>query len=165
MRLWRLRFHSPAWAAYLALLLPVSAAAPKPQPIPFSHKMHVGLGLKCDGCHTVPEPGDLATYPAESKCMECHAAVKTESPAIRKLSDFYKLKKPVPWVRIYRIPDFVWFSHRVHYKNAKISCETCHGPVAERDVIVKEKLIDMASCMFCHDQMGASLACNFCHNP
>ena len=72
---------------------------------------------------------------------------------------------PVPWVQVYKVPDFVWFSHKKHDKKDGITCETCHGPVAEREVIYKEKPATMASCMECHDQMGASVACNACHNP
>ncbi len=113
----------------------------------------------------MPEPGDLATFPKEQKCMACHSSIKTESAAIRKLSEFYKARRPVPWVRIYKVPDYVWFSHQQHHVDAKIACETCHGPVSERDVITPEKPYTMKACMDCHDQMGASVACNACHNP
>ena len=132
------------------------------QPIPYSHKTHVSLGLKCAGCHTMPGKGEMATYPPESLCMGCHASIKTGSPHIRKLAEFAKEKKPVPWVRVYKLPDFVWFSHKGHAK--KITCETCHGPVGEREVVRQEKPIGMTSCMACHDQAEAPNECNTCHN-
>ncbi len=164
--MWRFLFLSLA----VVLLLTLAAsgqkrqAAPR-QPIPFSHKTHVALGQRCLDCHAMPEPGDLATFPKEAKCMSCHTAIKAESPAIVKLAEYYKEKKPVPWVRIYKVPDYVFFSHQNHHKKAKIACETCHGPVAERAVMTREKPASMLSCMDCHDQMGASNECNFCHNP
>ncbi|MBI3697889.1 MAG: cytochrome c3 family protein [Acidobacteria bacterium] len=112
----------------------------------------------------MPEPGDLATFPKEAKCMSCHIGIKTDSPAIRKLAEFYKNQKPVPWVRVYRIPEYVFFSHKEH-RRAKVGCESCHGPVAEREVIAAEKPTSMVACMDCHERTGASNACNFCHNP
>ncbi len=33
------------------------------QPIPYSHKQHLAFGLKCQECHTNPEPGKLMTFP------------------------------------------------------------------------------------------------------
>ena len=71
--------------------------------------------------------------------MGCHTSVKTDSAAIQKLAGYASAKKPVPWVRLYRIPDYVWFSHAVHHKEADIGCDVCHGPVAEREVLAKEK--------------------------
>ena len=155
----------------LSLLLFVSAMAvaaadqPVNQPIAYSHKTHIRLGLKCAECHTMPGKGTAATFPAESKCMGCHTAVKKDSPEILKLAHFYAEKKPVPWVRVYQLPDYVWFSHKRHLAKPGIGCDTCHGPVAERDIIVKEKPITMQACMTCHEQRDASNECNFCHNP
>ena len=133
------------------------------QPIPYSHKTHVGSGLKCNGCHAMPGKGEAATFPSESLCMGCHASVKRDSPSIQKLAGFAKDKKPIPWVRIYRLPDYVWFSHKVHVRTA--ACETCHGAVGERSVLANEKPITMASCMACHDEVEAPNECNTCHNP
>ncbi len=113
----------------------------------------------------MPEPGWDMTFPAEAKCIECHARIKADSPAILRLAEFSKEHKPVPWVRIYKIPDYVAFSHKAHSKKAKIGCEVCHGPVAERDVIAKEKPTSMAACMDCHREKGARVSCNYCHNP
>ncbi|HUS06358.1 MAG TPA: cytochrome c3 family protein [Bryobacteraceae bacterium] len=131
------------------------------QPLPYSHKSHVKLGLACRGCHTMPGKGELATFPPEPLCMTCHTSVKKDSPHIQKLARFAEEKKPVPWVRVYRLPRYVWFSHKVHA--AKNSCETCHGPVAERDVITQEKPISMTSCMACHEEAQAPNECDTCH--
>jgi hypothetical protein len=143
-----------------------SYTAPAPvQPIPFSHKLHVSNGLQCKDCHTMPDPGDMETYPATSKCMACHTTIKKESPAIQKLAEFSKKGEDIPWKRIYRVPDYVSFSHKVHVESAKANCDTCHGPVKERDVMRKEKDTSMAACLECHKAHEASVACDLCHDP
>ena len=134
-----------------------------PQPLPFSHKAHSALGVKCSDCHTMKKPGFAAGIPGEQICMSCHTTMKTDSEAVQKLAAYFKSKKPVPWVRVYRVPDYVWFSHESHSKDAGISCETCHGPVAQRDVLTKEKATSMTECMACHAARKAPNACNFCH--
>ena len=144
------------------LFLSLFVVAAAEQPIPYSHKRHVALGLECSGCHTMPGKGEAATFPAESMCMRCHTAVKKDSAAIQKLAEFAKKKEPVPWVRVYKLPNYVWFSHKIHAKAAV--CGKCHGDVAAREAMVKEKPIDMNSCMSCHDEHKASNECNLCHN-
>ena len=94
-------------------------------------------------------------YPPEEKCMICHATIMTDSPAIKKLAEYAAQKKPVPWVPIYVVPDYVYFSHRTHINKAKLDCEACHGPVRERDVFTKEKPTSMAACISCHKEKGA----------
>ena len=70
-----------------ALLLPLALLVfgiyAAEQPIPYSHRKHVALGLECTACHTTPGKGEAATFPNEAKCMQCHTAVKKESPAIQ----------------------------------------------------------------------------------
>jgi hypothetical protein len=136
---------------------------PVEQPIAYSHKVHIAAGLACKNCHTMPGEGFAATYPKETLCMGCHQSIKTDSPEIRKLAKFAKAKEPVPWVRIYQVPDFVWFSHALHVKDAGIDCQQCHGDVAQRDVLFKEKSISMTSCMDCHARSRASNGCDVCH--
>jgi hypothetical protein len=140
-----------------------SAEQPPPQPIPFSHKVHTNAGIKCLDCHPIRKPGFAAGLPREAACMGCHATIQSSSPAVQKLAAAAKARRPIPWIRIYQIPDYVWFSHEAHHKDAGISCETCHGPVAERDVLTKERPTSMAACMNCHAQRKAPNDCNFCH--
>jgi hypothetical protein len=138
--------------------------APPVQPIPFSHKLHTANGLKCGDCHKIAGQGYTAGYPEESVCMACHIAIKKDSPHILKLAEFAKAKRKVPWAKVYEVPDYVWFSHASHFHDAKIQCESCHGPVAERDALFKEKPTNMTSCMQCHAEHGAPNGCDFCHN-
>src|SRR5581483_6021799 len=82
-------------------------AAPE-QPIPFSHKQHVSvMKVKCKMCHPNPDPGESMGIAQASVCMQCHSAIKTDSPAIQKLASFAAQNRNIPWVRVYRIPSYV----------------------------------------------------------
>ena len=136
---------------------------PVAQPIAYSHKQHLAMGLKCSQCHTMPGEGMQATFPSEKVCMGCHQSIKTDSAEIQKLAQFAKDQKPVPWNRVYRVPDIVWFSHAVHVTDAKIECKQCHGDVAQRDVLFKEVSTSMIACMDCHARHQAPNGCDTCH--
>ncbi len=157
----------------LWLLMALAAQPPPPspkfvpsapvQPIPFSHRIHATRAkLECKFCHPMPDPGDFATIPETAVCMTCHRSEKKDSPAIQRLAESHNAGKPVPWRRVYRIPDYVYFSHKEHVARG-IGCEDCHGPVAQRDVLRKEKETSMAACMDCHRARSASLGCTYCH--
>jgi hypothetical protein len=137
---------------------------PPEQPIPFNHKLHVSKGVECKNCHAIKDPGYQAGYPREAVCMGCHAIVKPDSPAIKKLAEHAKSKTAVAWVKVYKVPDYVWFSHASHVTEAGVTCDTCHGNVAEREVMFKEKPTNMHSCMQCHAKNKAPNGCDFCHN-
>ncbi len=136
----------------------------KPQPIPFSHKTHSKYVNRCVFCHQVQVSDGAMSLPAEAKCMQCHTAIAMKSPAIQVLARYFEEKKPIPWVPIYELPDYVYFSHQIHARKSKIGCESCHGAVAERDVMAIEKPISMVACMDCHRSSGAPLKCNTCHS-
>ena len=71
----------------------------------------------------------------------------------------------VPWRKIYRVPDHVYFSHRRHASIAAIECEVCHGPVAEQVTPAGRPhwRPTMNNCMECHEETGASNDCVHCH--
>jgi hypothetical protein len=137
---------------------------PKPieQPIPFNHKKHCDVGLGCDTCHKLDPKGDLEQIPSAADCMNCHQAIKTDSPDVQVLAQYAKEAKPIPWVRVYTIPDFVLFSHKTHL-DAKIKCEECHGPVSSREVLAREKDFTMKTCISCHRADKAKTTCDVCH--
>jgi hypothetical protein len=49
------------------------------------------------------------------------------------------------------------------HTTAGTTCETCHGPVRDRDVMSREVSYDMKSCMACHAAMKARNDCAACH--
>jgi len=140
-----------------------SVKQPPVQPIPYSHKLHVGtLELKCDNCHLNANHGERMGIPAASICMECHSDIKTDSPAIQKLAGFAKNNREIPWVRVYQIPSYVKFSHRAHL-DAGGTCVKCHGEVKQHDQLYREVDISMKSCVNCHRDSKASVDCTYCH--
>jgi len=153
-----------------AFVLTVAAQSPgretpagPEQPVPYNHKHHVGtLKLRCNMCHPNKDPGELMGLPAASVCMQCHQSVKTDSPAIRKLTEYAKSSRPVKWVRVYEIPTYVFFSHRAHAE-AKNTCQECHGDVASQELMSKQVNLNMSGCMSCHKTKNASNDCTYCH--
>jgi hypothetical protein len=132
------------------------------QPVPFSHKQHAAVGLQCQVCHVKVTKEERAGLPSTTQCMACHAGLKKESPAIQKLAAFHKEEKPLPWARVYRIPDFVFFSHAKHV-NGNVTCSECHGPVEQREVLAAEVTHNMTTCMNCHRMRKVSNKCQVCH--
>ena len=140
------------------------ASVTKPQPIPFSHRLHTVFIPQCTDCHRISTAEDIS-YPPVALCMQCHTTIAAKSPAIVKLTEYYLKKEQVPWVQIYELAEFVYFSHSIHCAKAKVGCDICHGRAAERDVITKEKSISMVACVQCHLKWNAPVKCNTCHNP
>jgi Cytochrome c3 len=143
--------------------VPATKSEPPAQPIPYSHKKHLAFGLKCQQCHINPEPGDRMTFPATSKCMACHVTIAKDKPSIQKLAEFAKSNQPIPWVRVYVVSSWVYWNHRSHLE-AKMTCEMCHGPVEEMEVMTKvSNVTTMAGCIDCHRKNDASTGCRYCH--
>jgi hypothetical protein len=55
----------------------------------------------------------------------------------------------VPWVRIHKAPDYVYFNHAVHV-NRGISCFECHGRVDQMTVVAQAQPHSMGWCLECH---------------
>lgn len=133
-----------------------------PQPIPFDHKLHMDQSLICVDCH----PGALerarAGLPDRDRCMLCHAAIATDQAGVKQLAALASGTK-IRWERVYRVPDFVFFSHSEH-ASAGLACATCHGPVERRSVLHQEISTKMVACMNCHAERQASNECYLCHD-
>lgn len=133
------------------------------QPIPYSHKTHLAMGLKCESCHTIAADGFAMSYPKETFCMGCHATVKKDSPHIARLAEAARSGTPIEWAEVYAQMEIVWFSHAAHVKPGKASCETCHGKLSEMTVVAKHRALNMKDCMDCHAAAGAPNGCDVCH--
>ena len=141
---------------------PAPHPAPE-QPLPFSHKTHVSMGLQCMYCHANPGPGNQMTFPATSTCMTCHSSMVTDRPGIKKLAEYANSNEPVPWVRVYKVLPGVTWTHRKHLE-AGVQCETCHGAVSGLHVMSETTSVTaMASCIGCHQARRVSAACTVCH--
>jgi len=136
--------------------------APK-QPIPFSHKLHAGTSkIPCLYCHAGAERSRRATVPGVNVCMNCHNVVRTDRPGVQMVQSLYQAEQTIPWVRVHRVPDYVYFSHRWHVAKG-IACQTCHGPVETMDVVRQDQNLKMGWCISCHRKEKASQECNTCH--
>jgi hypothetical protein len=155
-----------AWLCHWAVPATEQAAekppAPVVQPIPFSHKVHRAAGLDCLDCHAGARGQAVAGLPSARKCMYCHVSIRSDSPPIRQLAAAQRTGEPIHWIRVYRLSDFVFFSHASHSK-AGVGCVNCHGPVAERDVLAAEVSTKMQWCVECHRERHASTDCALCH--
>jgi hypothetical protein len=127
------------------------------QPVPFSHSIHVKqLGLDCRYCHDGVEKSWYSNVPAADTCMNCHSAVRADDPKLEPVRASYKdANKPVEWVQIHKLPDYVYFNHSVHV-NRGVSCVECHGRVDEMDEVRHEKHFSMTFCLDCHRDLSDS---------
>ncbi|MGC1390032.1 MAG: cytochrome c3 family protein [Bacteroidales bacterium] len=125
------------------------------QPIKFSHAVHAGQNkTDCNYCHYTARISKTAGIPSGSICYNCHFLVRngTRSGAteIAKILAHLDEKKPVEWVRIYKLPDFVFFSHEQHVSAGQINCEACHGNVKEMNRLYQVPDLSMGWCIDCH---------------
>lgn len=120
------------------------------QPIAYSHKLHAGeMKIDCQYCHTGVTKGRHALVPSANICMNCHSVARKKQPEIIKLAKYYEDRVPIPWKRIHKIPEYAYFNHSVHV-NTGIECETCHGNIADMEVVYQAKGWTMTACLDCH---------------
>ena len=126
-----------------------------PQPVPFSHSIHVQqLGLDCRYCHDGVEKSWYSNVPAADTCMNCHSAIRANDPKLEPVRASYKdQKKPVEWVQVHKLPDYVYFNHSVHV-NRGVSCVECHGRIDQMDEVRHEKQFSMTFCLDCHRELS-----------
>ncbi len=144
-------------AVYLAILA-VYAGSPETlnvgyepdQPIAYSHRVHVGeLGMDCRYCHNTVEIAATAAIPPTQTCMNCHAQIRKESESLISLQESYTSGKPIPWVRVHDLPDYVYFNHSAHVTRG-VGCVSCHGRVDQMEVVRQVEPLSMSWCLDCH---------------
>ena len=127
------------------------------QPIKFSHQLHAGqMNIDCQYCHTGVTKERHALIPSVNICMNCHSVARKDRPEIIKLTKYYEEGKPLPWKRVHKVPEFVYFNHSVHV-NKGIKCESCHGEVRQMTVAKQMKSFTMTACLDCHRNAQANL--------
>lgn len=121
------------------------------QPIAFSHKVHAGdNALSCLYCHFGAEKSRHAGIPPTSVCMNCHGNIRKDSPEIAKIKAALDQGKPIEWVKVHNLPDFVYFNHSQHVAAGKVRCQDCHGPVESMMRMRQDKSLTMGWCIDCH---------------
>jgi hypothetical protein len=127
------------------------------QPVPFSHKHHVGqLGLDCRYCHNGVETSSAAGLPATEVCMTCHSQLFTNAAMLAPVRASLASGTPLHWQRVNSVPDFVYFNHAIHVDKG-VACETCHGEVDEMPLMARAEPLSMEWCLGCHRDPGPNL--------
>ena len=127
-----------------------NAMVPVVQPVQFSHQHHVQtIGIDCRYCHTAVETSSFAGTPPMKTCMNCHLQIWSNSPYLEPVRAAYRDSRPLRWIRVHNLPDFVYFNHAVHIKKG-IGCETCHGRVDKMPLMWQQNSLQMEWCLECH---------------
>lgn len=121
------------------------------QPIKFSHKLHAGQNqINCNYCHTGVYEGKGANVPSANICMNCHNAIKRESPEIQKIYRALENNEPIQWVRVHNLPDLAYFNHSQHTNVGGLECKNCHGEIEKMEVVEQRSSLTMGWCIDCH---------------
>jgi mono/diheme cytochrome c family protein len=156
------------------------------QPIHYSHKIHAGDNkIDCNYCHSSARKSKISGIPSLNVCMNCHKNISEyngeEDLAKGYTKEFYNGEiaklydavgwddedqsytgnvKPVKWVRIHNLPDFVYFNHSQHVTVAGVDCQKCHGPVEEMEIMEQYSPLTMGWCIDCHRETNVDLKSN-----
>jgi hypothetical protein len=86
--------------------------------------------------------------------------------------DKNKQPKPIEWLKVHNLPDFVYFDHRPHVA-AGVQCQTCHGAIETMERVRQVDDHSMGWCVNCHrdsnrdgvngKKVRASTDCVACH--
>jgi len=138
------------------------------QPIKFPHDLHAGaMKIDCQYCHSGAYKSKNASIPSLNVCMNCHKTIDRRKEATTPSTEIAKIydalgydpatqkydttkARPIQWVRIHSLPDFVYFNHSQHVKVAGLKCQTCHGPVQEMKEVYQYSPLTMKWCIQCH---------------
>jgi len=120
------------------------------QPVPFSHKHHVGdAGIDCRYCHASVEQSARAGLPSTHVCMTCHSQIWTGAEVLAPVRASYANDRPIAWMRVSQLPDFVYFNHSIHVKRG-VPCVECHGRIDTMPLTYRAEPFQMQWCLDCH---------------
>ncbi len=157
-----------AGAAIIAATQSSSAGPESIQPIAFPHDLHAGTNqIPCQYCHTSADRSPDAGIPAVQVCAGCHIVAgqplfRRDSVGIQLLARYWSEGRPIPWVRIYDLPDHAHFPHMRHVK-AGLECQQCHGPVETMREVELNQPLWMGWCIECHRERQVRTDCAVCH--
>lgn len=134
------------------------------QPIPFSHRLHAGhKAIDCRFCHPYVERSIDPGLPPVEKCLYCHKYIIANHPEIQKEHNYFNTDTPTPWVKVFYVPEHVFFNHQRHIKK-ELACEECHGQIKQQDRL-KGKRFKMGFCLECHRRKEVNIGCWLaCHS-
>jgi hypothetical protein len=136
------------WNARLGAL--TASGEPPAQPIPFSHKHHVGdVGLDCRYCHSTVETAAFPGMPSTGTCLTCHSQLFVDAPLLAPLHESEASGRPLAWTRLHKLPDFVYFDHSIHVAKG-VGCIECHGRVDQMPLEWRSAPLLMQWCLDCH---------------
>ena len=72
------------------------------------------------------------------------------------MRESYKTGNPVEWIKIHKLPDYVYFNHRAHV-TAGVSCVNCHGRIDQMVEVHQVQPLNMAWCLECHRNPAPNL--------
>jgi len=120
------------------------------QPLQFSHMHHVtDDGIDCRYCHTSVETSSFAGIPPTKTCMNCHSVLFANAAFLEPVRASFRDNRPLHWVRVHDLPDFVYFNHSIHIKKG-VGCETCHGRIDQMAAVYQVNSLQMEWCLNCH---------------
>jgi hypothetical protein len=105
--------------------------------------------MDCRYCHSGVEKEALARLPATSVCMNCHGQILKGDARLALVRDRAAAGEPIPWVRVQRLPDFVYFNHAAHSQRG-VGCVECHGRMDAMDETRQAQPLSMTFCLDCH---------------
>lgn len=156
------------------------------QPIAFSHKIHAGDNkIDCQYCHSAAKNSKSSGIPSVNVCMNCHKSISEYNGPVTSERDkaFYDAEiqkiydaigwdkeklayienyeeKPIKWVKVHNLPDFVYYNHAQHVTVAGQKCQKCHGPVETMEELYQFSPLTMAWCLNCHKETNVDLKGN-----
>ncbi len=138
------------------------------QPIAFSHKKHADNNVPCEFCHRTFNTTFKASIPQVKTCVVCHEDVIYQTSERQKIQEYRQRHVPIPWRQVYKAPEHVFFSHRLHTQVGKIACQKCHGEVERmaKPFTDQPVLLKMKNCIGCHrrvPRIANPYECINCH--
>jgi hypothetical protein len=123
---------------------------PVAQPVQFDHRHHVvDDGIDCRYCHTSVDRSASAGIPPTELCLNCHSQIWNKSALLDVVRQSGATGQPIEWVRVHRLPDFVYFNHAIHV-NKGVGCASCHGRVDQMAAVQQVAPLTMNWCLDCH---------------